>query len=122
MERLTQDMVYICSTLCCSHRLNENQTTHISTHSLVIKKLEIMTAKNDKWKLLQIRLNKIKSSKVFEISIITVIVVSAIAVGAPSYSLSPETIKFLAILDYFISIIFPWNPHWLSLFIEIVLF
>ena len=29
-----------------------------------------MTAENDKWKLLQIRLNKIKSSKVFEISII----------------------------------------------------
>ncbi|SVC48452.1 uncharacterized protein METZ01_LOCUS301306, partial [marine metagenome] len=65
-----------------------------------------MTAENDKWKLLQIRLNKIKSSKVFEISIIAVIVVSAIAVGAHSYSLSTQTIKILTILEYIISAIF----------------
>ena len=66
----------------------------------------MMTAENDKWKLLQIRLNKVKSSKVFEISIIAVIVVSAITVGAHSYSLSPQTIKILAILEYIISAIF----------------
>ena len=66
----------------------------------------MITAENDKWKLLQTRLNKIKSGKVFEFSIITVIVVSAIAVGAHSYSLPPETIKALTILEYIISAIF----------------
>ncbi len=64
------------------------------------------TTEKDKWKLLRARLNRIKASKVFEISIITVIVVSAIAVGAHSYSLSPQTIKILAILEYIISAIF----------------
>ena len=66
----------------------------------------MMTTEKDKWKLLRARLNRIKASKVFEISIITVIVVSAIAVGAHSYSLSPQTIKILAILEYIISAIF----------------
>ena len=60
----------------------------------------------ERWKLWQIRFNRIKSHKIFEISIITVIVVSAIAVGAHSYSLTPATIQTLAIIDYTISVIF----------------
>lgn len=73
---------------------------------VIEKKIKVMTTEKDKWKLLRARLNRIKASKVFEISIITVIVVSAIAVGAHSYSLSPQTIKILAILEYIISAIF----------------
>ena len=59
-----------------------------------------------KWELWQIRCNRIKSHKIFEISIITVIVGSAIAVGAHSYSLTPATIQILAIIDNTISVIF----------------
>ncbi len=73
---------------------------------MIEKKIKVTTTEKDKWKLLRARLNRIKASKVFEISIITVIVVSAIAVGAHSYSLSPQTIKILAILEYIISAIF----------------
>ena len=73
---------------------------------MIEKKIKMTTTEKDKWKLLRARLNRIKASKVFEISIITVIVVSAIAVGAHSYSLSPQTIKILAILEYIISAIF----------------
>ena len=66
----------------------------------------MVTGKGERWKLWRVRLNQIKSSKSFEISIIAVIVVSAIAVGAHSYSLSPETIKALIIMDYAITVIF----------------
>ena len=60
----------------------------------------------DRWKLWKIRFNQIKSHKVFEISIITIIVISAIAVGARSYPLTPATLQTLAIIDYAITIVF----------------
>jgi voltage-gated sodium channel len=67
---------------------------------------EQVTRETRRWELWRTRLKQIKSSRIFEILIITVIVVSAIAVGAHSYSLSPETIKALVIADYAISVIF----------------
>ncbi len=65
-----------------------------------------MAREMERWKLWQIRFNRIKSHKIFEILIITVIVGSAIAVGAHSYSLTPATIQTLAIFDFMISVIF----------------
>lgn len=73
---------------------------------MIDEKIKMTPAENEQWKLLQTRLNKIKASKVFQNLIITVIVVSAIAVGAHSYSLSPETLEILTILEYIISAIF----------------
>ena len=65
-----------------------------------------MAREMGRWELWQIRCNRIKSHKIFEILIITVIVGSAIAVGAHSYSLTPATIQILAIIDNTISVIF----------------
>jgi voltage-gated sodium channel len=89
----------------CSHS-NYNSLLICIFPLVIEKKMKMMTTENDKKELVQSRLNKIKSSKVFEILIIAVIVISAIAVGAHSYSLAPQTIKILAILEYIISAIF----------------
>ena len=52
------------------------------------------------------RCQNIKSNKKFEISILAVIVLSALAVGVRSYDPEPKVIIYLTIMDYCISLIF----------------
>jgi len=52
------------------------------------------------------RLKKIDSSPLFQWSIITVIIISALLIGAKTHDLSPQSLKVLAFLDNAITIFF----------------
>jgi voltage-gated sodium channel len=54
----------------------------------------------------QSRLKKIDSSPIFQWSIITVIIISALLIGAKTHDLSPEAIRILAFLDNAITVFF----------------
>jgi voltage-gated sodium channel len=54
----------------------------------------------------QSRLKKIDSSPIFQWSIITVIIISALLIGAKTHDLSPEAIRVLAFLDNAITVFF----------------
>jgi voltage-gated sodium channel len=54
----------------------------------------------------QDRLKKIDSSPLFQWSIITVIIISALLIGAKTHDLSPQSIKVLAFLDNAITVFF----------------
>ena len=65
-----------------------------------------MAQEMERWKLLKSRCNRIKAHKSFELLTITVIVISAIMVGAHSYSLAPETLQIFTIINNTISLFF----------------
>ena len=50
--------------------------------------------------------HNIKSNKIFELIVLLVIVISALAIGVRSYDPHPKIIFYLIRLDYFISLIF----------------
>ena len=52
------------------------------------------------------RLKKIDSSPLFQWSIITVIIISALLIGAKTHDLSPQSLKVLAFLDNAITVFF----------------
>jgi len=61
---------------------------------------------------LQHQFYKIRNNKVFELFVISIIVFSALMIGAKSYEISPTSVKLLSVLDVLITVIF---------FIEIVI-
>ena len=57
------------------------------------------------------RLKKIDSSPLFQWSIITVIIISALLIGAKTHDLSPQSLKVLAFLDNAITVFFMAFPN-----------
>ena len=57
-------------------------------------------------KKIERRCHNIKSNKIFELLVLLVIVISALAIGVRSYDPHPKIIFYLIRLDYFISLIF----------------
>ena len=55
---------------------------------------------------LRSRLDKLKASKIFETSIVLVIMASAVMVGASTYSLESSTLRVMSILDSLVTAIF----------------
>ena len=55
---------------------------------------------------IQQRFNKIRSNKVFEIFVISIIIFSALVIGAKTYDISPTTLWFVHLLDWLITFIF----------------
>ena len=55
---------------------------------------------------LRSRLDKLKASKIFETSIVLVIMASAVMVGASTYSLESSTLRVMSVLDSLVTAIF----------------
>ncbi len=55
---------------------------------------------------LQQKFNKLRSNKVFEIFVISIIIFSALVIGAKTYEISPETLWFVHLMDWFITFVF----------------
>jgi voltage-gated sodium channel len=55
---------------------------------------------------LQLRFYEIRNNKIFEFFVISIIIFSALMIGANSYEISPTTMKVLAVLDVAITVIF----------------
>ncbi|MEL0629380.1 ion transporter [Psychromonas aquatilis] len=55
---------------------------------------------------LERRFYKIRNNKIFELFVISIIVFSALMIGANSYDVSPTTLQVLSILDIMITVIF----------------
>lgn len=55
---------------------------------------------------LQRRFYEVRNNKVFELFVISIIIFSALMIGANSYQISPTAIKLLSILDIAITVIF----------------
>lgn len=55
---------------------------------------------------LQRRFYDIRNNKVFELFVISIIVFSALMIGAKSYEISPMTMKILSLMDVMITVIF----------------
>ncbi len=55
---------------------------------------------------LQQKFNKLRSNKVFEIFVISIIIFSALVIGAKTYEISPEALWFVHLMDWFITFVF----------------
>ena len=55
---------------------------------------------------LQQRFNKLRSNKIFEIFVISIIIFSALVIGAKTYDISPEALWLIHLLDWFITFFF----------------
>jgi len=55
---------------------------------------------------LQQNLNKLRSNKIFETFVISIIIFSALVIGAKTYEISPGTLSIVRLLDWFITLIF----------------
>ena len=55
---------------------------------------------------LQARSERIRSNRFFELFVVTIIIVSALVIGAKTYEVSPATLTLIKILDWSITIIF----------------
>ncbi len=54
----------------------------------------------------QQKLNKLRSNKVFEFLVIGIIIFSALVIGAKTYSIPPELLRIIHLLDWFITLFF----------------
>ncbi len=55
---------------------------------------------------LQAKFNRIRSNKIFELFVISIIIFSALVIGAKTYDISPTTLWFIHLLDWFITFFF----------------
>jgi voltage-gated sodium channel len=55
---------------------------------------------------LQAKFNRIRSNKIFELFVISIIIFSALVIGAKTYDISPTTLWFVQIMDWFITFFF----------------
>ncbi|MCK5648630.1 MAG: ion transporter, partial [Gammaproteobacteria bacterium] len=55
---------------------------------------------------LQEKLNTLRSNKIFEFFVISIIIFSALVIGAKTYNISPATLWFVHLLDWFITFFF----------------
>jgi voltage-gated sodium channel len=55
---------------------------------------------------LQIKLNKLRSNKAFELFVISIIIFSALVIGAKTYDIPPGAMWLVSFLDWFITFIF----------------
>ena len=55
---------------------------------------------------LQQKFNRLRSNKIFETFVISIIIFSALVIGAKTYEISPGTLSIVRLLDWFITLIF----------------
>jgi len=55
---------------------------------------------------LQNKFNKLRSNKIFETFVISIIIFSALVIGAKTYDISPQTLWLVHLLDWFITFFF----------------
>ncbi|MCU7800693.1 MAG: ion transporter [gamma proteobacterium symbiont of Lucinoma myriamae] len=55
---------------------------------------------------LQNKFEKLRSNKLFELFVISIIIFSALVIGAKTYDISPSTLWFVQLLDWFITFFF----------------